>query len=318
MVKPRGKSTSAPGPAKRSPANVSSDSGERFAGEAAQPAWRQPPPKPRRKMRRNQARLSPAAAPRATAPPDPASAARRAPSRRLRLGAYAWLGLRLLFGLAVVVGCVVGLAQLLRLPELTVTASSTQIGGSQRISTQEIYAASQLEGRSILLVRPEDVGARVAGIQGIAGVDVHVRLPNQVLIDVLEYQPLVAWQGITSTLWLSADGTVVPQVGSAPALTLIDRTAAPLGDSARMRRDLLPSLAEIHNARPDLSVLSYGQLEGLYFLAPEGWTVWLGDSGSMTNKLALLAASAGEIAAQATPPKIIDMRFSETQALLRQ
>ncbi len=278
------------------------------SGVPAQPAWRLPPPKPRRQMRRKQA-----IAPRASSP-----AARREPKHRFRLGENARLGLRLMFGLLVVVGCVVGLAQLLRLPQLTVTASSMQIGGSQRIPTKEIYEASQLEGHSILLVRPEEIRARVAGIQGIAGADVHVRLPNQVLIDVREYQPLVAWQGITTTLWLSADGAVVPQVGNAPALKLNDRTGTPLGNSASTWRYLLPHLAEIRSSRPDLSELSYGELEGLYFLATEGWTVWLGDSGSMANKLALLAATQREIAAQVTPPKVIDIRFSETQAILRQ
>jgi cell division septal protein FtsQ len=259
-------------------------------------------------MRRNQA-----TAPRVSSP-----AAHREPTRRLRLGENARLYLRLVLLLLVVIGCVVGLAQLLRLPQLTVTATSTQIGGSQRIPAEEIYAVSQLEGRNILLVRPEDVGARVAGIQGIAGADVHVRLPNQVLIDVREYQPLVAWHGVTTTVWLSADGAAVPQVGDVPALRLNDRTGTPPEETARTWQYVLPNLVEIRSSHPDLRELSYGKLEGLYFLAPEGWTVWLGDTGSMATKLALLEATQREIAAQGIYPKIIDIRFDDKKAILRQ
>lgn len=292
MAKQRRKSTRTPG---------------QEAGIQAQPAWRRPPPKRRRQMRRNQA-----SARRASTP-----VASKGPKHRLRLGQNARLGLRLALVLLLVIGCLVGLTQLLRLPQLTVMATSTLVGGSQRVSAEEIYAASQLEGRNILLVRPEDVEARVAGIQGIAGVDVHVRLPNQVLIDVREYQPLVAWQGITTTVWLSADGMAVPEVGDVPGIKLDDRTGTPLGGSPRIWRYVLPRLVEVRSSRPDLSELLYGELEGLYFLAPEGWTVWLGDSGSMAKKLALLEATQRKLAAQATHPKIIDIRFSDEQAILR-
>ena len=89
--------------------------------------------------------------------------------------------MRITFVVLIVLGGIVGFWELLRLPQLTVTPSTTQIGGSQRISNQEIFAASQVDGRSILLVRPADVAQRVGAVPGIASADVHVRLPNQVL-----------------------------------------------------------------------------------------------------------------------------------------
>jgi hypothetical protein len=278
------------------------------ANGPAQPAWRQPPPRSRKQMRRNQA-TAPRPAPRPIA-----SAVNREPAARLRFADGVRAYLRPALIILVILGCAVGVIQLLRLPQLTVTRTSIQIGGSQRISTQEIYETSGLEGHSVLLVRPTDVEARIAGIPGISGADVHVRLPNQVLVDVTEYTPVVAWEGITTTLWLSADGAEVPQTGELPPLRLNDKTGKPLEEGRQIMHYLLPNLVELHDARPDLSELFYGKLEGLYFRSPSGWTVWLGDDGPMAAKLAMLEATERKIAAQGVRPTVIDLRSSDSQA----
>jgi cell division septal protein FtsQ len=222
--------------------------------------WQQPPPKPRKQMRRVQATVT---------RPQPAH---RRP--RLRLGGSWQMYVRITFVLLIVLGGIVGFWAVLRLPQLTVTSNTTLIGGSQRISTQEVFAASQVEGRSIMLIRPADVVQRVASVPGVASADVHVRLPNQVLIDVREHLPLVVWQGITTTVWLSAGGSEVPQAGAPPSLHLTDLSGTPVSESRPTWQGILPQLAEFRQALPEQTELSYGKFEGLYFRTPEGWTVW--------------------------------------------
>lgn len=273
--------------------------------------WQQPPPKPRKQMRRVQTTAAHAAASQAPRTP-------RAPATplRVRLGASWQIYVRIGSIVLIVAGCIVGFWGLLRLPQLTVTANTTLIGGSQRISTQEIFKACQVENRNILLVRPAAVKERVAALPGIAHADVHVRLPNQVLIDVREHLPLVTWHGITTTLWLSADGAEVPQAGEAPPLTLNDLSGIPLADITPTWQAVLPQLEAIRQVRPDLAELSYGKLEGLYLRSPKGWTVWLGDE-EILAKLAMLDAVENEIAARGERPTVLDMRYSARQAFWR-
>jgi len=273
--------------------------------------WQQPPPKPRKQMRRVQSTTGPATTP--GAPPRPAKA-RQEP--RLRLGASWQTYVRGTVISLIVIGCTVSFWELLRLPLLTVTPNSTQIGGSERISTQDIFTASHVEGHNVMLIRPADVVGRVMAVPGIASADVHVRLPNQVLIDVQEHLPLVAWQGITTTVWLSADGSEVPQAGGLPILNLTDLTGTPLGESRPTWLLILPQLVEFHKVLPDLTELSYGKFEGLYFRTPEGWTVWLGNDG-IAAKLALLEAARREITARGERPSVIDLRYSTRQAFWR-
>lgn len=210
---------------------------------------------------------------------------------------------------------VAGLVLLLRAPQLAVSATSTQIGGAQRVSMERVYQLSGVEGRNIFLVRPAEVAARIGQEPGIGGVDVHVRLPNQVLIDVREHTPVVAWRGITATVWLTADGIETPQTGAAPALQLNDRTGLALEESRALWRRLMPAVLALHRELPQVTELYYGQLEGLYFRAPEGWTVWLGDGEKVTDKIALLESAGKEIAAQGARPEVIDLRFSDSKML---
>lgn len=214
-----------------------------------------------------------------------------------------------------VAGLTTGLVFLLRAPQLTVSASSTQIGGVQRIALERVYQISGVGGRSIFLVRPAEVAARIEQEPGIAEVDVYVRLPNQVLIDVREHVPVVAWHSITTTVWLTADGTEVPQTGALPPMQLSDRTGLAVDESRARWRRVLPDILALHRALPQVTELYYGQLEGLYFRAPEGWTVWLGDGGQVAQKIALLQSAGREIATQGAQPEVIDLRFSESKAL---
>ncbi len=273
--------------------------------------WQQPPPKPRKQMHRVQTtatRVSP-------------SGVMKQPTRAARKPRV-WLGeswrtyLRIGIIVLVVVGCIMGFWEVLRLPQLTVSASTTLIGGSQRISSQDIFAASQVEGRNVLLIRPDDVTQRLATLPGIAAADVHVRLPNQVLIDVREHLPLVTWHGITTTLWLAADGSEVPQAGEPPPLTLNDLSGTALADSLPTWRAILPQLISIRQARPDLMEISYGKMEGIYLRSPKGWTVWLGTE-EIISKLAMLDAIENEITTRGERPSVIDMRYSARQAFWR-
>lgn len=294
----------AAGPAKRKGAKASQET-----GETARSNWRTPPAKPRKRVRQYAATaqgLRERQERKARGERQPL----RVPSRREVLSYLRATGLALL-----VCAIAVGMYQLLRLPALAVRLDSTQIGGAQRIPAYRIYEASGAEGRNVFLIQAGEVQSRVLGLPGIAGATVHLRLPNAMIIDVVEHAPLVAWQGITTTVWLAEDGAEVPQAGDEPPLRLADQTRADLAESRKLWRLILKNLAELHAADPAIRELAYGKTEGLYYRTPEGWQVWLGDSGPIKAKLALVTAAQQEIARQGKLPRVIDVRLSGRRAL---
>ncbi len=289
----------------------------------AQPSWRKPPVRSRKQLRQMR---STAPAVKSTKPicswsqisEGSAASLRSRPiaagdARRPRAIA------RRVLMLVLAVSLTFGLIQLLHLPQLTVSATSTQIGGVQRITRQQIYEASGIEGRSIFLVQPDNIAAAVSQLDGIAKAQVHVRLPNQVLIDVQERVPFVAWQasqdGVITTIWLTSDGAVVPQTGQVPPLTLKDQTQELPEVGSAQASMLLKSLVALRDAQPDVTEATYSNNEGLSFRTTEGWYVWLGDGDRLADKLALLEVARQEIAKLDRQAQVIDLRYSNERAI---
>ncbi len=208
-----------------------------------------------------------------------------------------------------------GLVEFFQLPALAVTSNAAQIGGAHRLTPRAIYDASGVEGRNIFLIRQSEVEASLRELPGIASADVHLRLPNQILIDVKELRPLVAWQAGAETVWLAADGAVVPQAGAAPPLTLVDATNTSLTGSDAWRHKVLAHLAELQASHPELTTFGYGDPQGLYYQSAEGWEVWLGDTGPMGHKVTVAAGAGGQVSQSAAQAKVIDLRFSDERAL---
>jgi hypothetical protein len=282
----------------------STPSAEGQPGQTSQPAWRQPPPKKRAEIRRNLEVIQ-----RVSVPYDGTSI-RWLPRINIKLRWQQWTALALLAGAAIGVGL------LLTTDMFTVISDQSQVRGNQRVSADSIYASTDIDQRNIFLVRPAVAEARIEDMPGIASATVHLRLPAQVIIDVHEYAPLMAWHGITTTVWLTADGAPVPMTGIEPPVTFIDPDGAAMDERGQLRPWVLENLRQLHAARPDLTNLYYGSLEGLYFQAPSGRTVYLGDEGPVSSKLLLLEAVENQIADGKARVTAIDLR-TNGQAVLR-
>jgi cell division protein FtsQ len=274
--------------------------GTKELGAATGERWRQPPPESRANVRRQQTVLQkPAAIPLNPLVP--------VVSRGLELGQS--LTVRHWIALLAVVAAAVGLNQLLTLEQFTVTAHNVLVRGNQRASTDEIYAASALEGTNVFRVQADSTAERIADVPGIASAQIHLRLPARVIIDVEELLPLAIVQTITETLWVGADGTGIQQVGEPPRITLVEDSGAVRDARGALIPEIIEGLEAIRTQRPELTEIHYGALEGLYLRAPEGYTIYLGTGGAMARKLALLEATQQQIAERGLQPQVVDLRF---------
>lgn len=276
-----------------------------------QPAWRQAPSQPRKRAKRATFTLQRDRNKKGLQSRVPVPAIVM-PAREVVTN---WLRAVLL--LLVAAGVAFGLLYLLRWPVLAVSPASTQIGGAQRIAKEIIYEQSKVDGRNILVIQAREVISRVRHIPGISDAAVHLRLPNQVIIDVVEHAPLVAWQGMTTTLWLAADGSQVPQAGALPPLRLIDESEGILEKDTTLRSLVLKNLASLHALRPELSEFSYGRAQGLYYRAAQGWDVWLGETGPLDAKLALADAAGRDLMQQGRSVEVIDVRRNDREVMWR-
>ena len=271
------------------------------------PAWRQPPPETRAKMRRKQMAVPPSQ----TAPRNPL-----APVLSRLMGLGESMALRHWIALLVLTAAVVGMNQLLRLQQFTVTAANVRIRGTERASVDEIYVTSGLEGTNVFQVQAKSAAGRIADLPGVDSAQVHVRLPASVIIDVVELAPIAIVQTITETLWIGSDGIGIQRVGEPPKLTLVEVSGTVRDDHGTVLPEIVQGLEAIRASRPDLTEIYFGKLEGMYFRESEGYTVYLGNGAAMTRKLALLEATQQQVLAQGLFPQEIDLRF-DGYAMLR-
>lgn len=211
--------------------------------------------------------------------------------------------------LAVAATIVAGLAFLVTTDRLAVTRASTIIQGADRIPADEIYAASQMEGVNIFQIHAGRTAKRVKQVPGVADAAVYLRLPHEATIIVWEENPIVIWQKAGTTIWVAANGAPVPPRGPAPALKLIDPTAA-AGEGERLRPQVLADLKALQDAGLETNEVYYGAREGLYFRSPDGWTVYLGHEGPMDTKLAAFRQLRAGPAARNAPQRIVDLRVN--------
>jgi cell division septal protein FtsQ len=211
----------------------------------------------------------------------------------------------------VVVATAVGLAYGATLEPFRVTSESVTVTGNHRLEAWEVADAADVAGRNVFMLDAKDVAARVSKLAGVNDVLVRVHLPNRVIVELVEFMPLVAWQTPQATRWLSEDGALIPISGDAPNLTLIDPAGGAADKKGNLRTKVLENLNALARIRPDVREVFYGALEGLYFRAPEGWTVYLGEEGQMERKLGILAGMQQNRAEGECPNHILDLRFEE-------
>ncbi len=254
--------------------------------EPAEPWWRKPSPTPREVQSGRERRAGQEPERRAT------RFAISSPRVTEKLRSWSWpklqiSGRALLFmgaSLAIVAGLVVALTN----ENFAVTRELTTVRGLQRVAEEDVRQASRLDGLNIFRVEPQQVTKNVKQVPGIAEARVHVWLPAQIVIDVREHEPLVAWQYMTRTVWVADTGAFVPMQSDPPPLKLVDSNGAAAEANGRLRQHVLANLRALRAAGPEITTLFYGAQEGIYFRSPEGWTVYLGNEGQMTAKLAAL------------------------------
>lgn len=274
--------------------------------------WRQPPPVQRRQVRRKPGKGAIAyqnavAGLRAIPIVTPAEILHQ---WRTTLSARQWA---VVFGS---VALVVAVAMLLNSPFFAVTPEVTTIYGNERVSADAIYRAGGLDQRNLFRVDTRTVASQISQLPAIASASVRLRLPNQAVIAVREYEPLLVWQATGEPRWIATDGSPIPAVGAAPGLVLVDESGVAADADGRIKPKLMEALLAIHNAYPEQTEVWYGALEGLYYRSAQGWTVYLGNGEGMSSKISLLRSTEEEIISRGATVYTIDLRFPD-QAILK-
>lgn len=192
------------------------------------------------------------------------------------------------------------------------------INGLTYANADQIYQASAVDSWNLFWLSPSAIRERLVDLPTVADAQVALRLPNQVVIDVQEEQPVALWVTQAGNFWLLPDGTALPEPAQLKAglLQIIDHQSEakawddPTG--AKIDPGVLQSALALTTYLPDVEQIYFNQGYGLNFHLPDTgtWVYW-GNGVDMEKKYTNLVGIERHLRTQGTQPKIIDVRFDK-------
>jgi cell division protein FtsQ len=184
-----------------------------------------------------------------------------------------------------------------------------EIQGNIAVTTQEIYAASDIDSQSVFWLSSTEVANRIMALPNIKSAAVSVSLPAEVTIKVVERQPELLWQTGETTWWVDQEGTIVPPKENVEGmLRIIDDDQQPVEPGHQVELNIIKGAQRLRLLAPDVSIIRYSRLNGLTVATPEGWPVFLGNGDEIKAKLVVLTALLADLKERNTTPAYIDVR----------
>ncbi len=201
------------------------------------------------------------------------------------------------------------------------TVNGLQIRGNQRLGAAEIEAAVRLTGQPIFLAVPARIETLLrATYLDLESVSVHVGFPNQVVIEVTERTPVIAWYQGEALAWIDRNGVAFPPRGSADGLLVVTATGSPPPVAVGMdtppyeRPYLAPEIVQamltLVPYLPANTPMIYDPRYGLGWQDAHGWLVYFGqNTEDIPMKLLAYQAIVETFSAQGIRPSVVSMEY---------
>ena len=166
------------------------------------------------------------------------------------------------------------------------------VTGLVRLTNAEINSVVDVIGKSIILVNPADLEQKLQeAFPELLNISVETEIPNKVVVNLVERQPVLAWHQDGQTFWVDERGVAFPPHGEGgPSITVQGSdllSVAPAGSETleededplqTLPIDLVNAILIISPEAPENTPIVYDSQHGLGWLDPRGWQVYFGSS----------------------------------------
>jgi hypothetical protein len=179
--------------------------------------------------------------------------------------------------------------------------------GNQRVSAGAIYAASGLNGQSVLGLDTAAAAERVMALDGIRHAQVTVGLPRRATITVVETQLTLLWQSPSGVFVIDERGVAAPPPPDTSGLIQVRDLSGAIALPGDHLDPGLVAAATAYGSR--FGKLRYEAGIGFGLTTVEGWDVRLGlDAAAATRQADLLAAFRHHVAGRQERVATLDLR----------
>jgi cell division septal protein FtsQ len=222
-------------------------------------------------------------------------------------------------GIVVVIGLAIYLA--LSLPYFNIP--SITVLGNNRLTREEITAATGVIGQSIFTVQPEDITTQLRlNYPELLLVEANVYLPNHVYVTVVEREPVILWQQNGAYTWVDATGVafrphgvvhgLVPVTGLTNPPQGTPPVDAPLSPPPYMQKELADAIVLLAPSVPADTTMIYDGTYGLGWEDARGWKVFFGAGAhDMALKVRVYQSLAQSLTEKNLSPVFINVAYPD-------
>lgn len=189
--------------------------------------------------------------------------------------------------------------------------SDVVVDGVELSDPAEVAARASVMGISVFRVDPERAAEEIAALPYVHRVSVQAEYPSSVRIEIVEREPVLAWQAENGLALLDERGNVLKIVNGAELPVIQgEGTAIEPGDQVPVKR--VTAVLAVHDQLgDDVDLLTWSSLDGLTVRLPDKRTVIFGNPDEMPLKLTLYRELLGVIE---EPWTVLDLREPDRPA----
>jgi cell division protein FtsQ len=169
----------------------------------------------------------------------------------------------------------------------TFTIASAELIGNQRLSVAEVNAVLSAIGQPIIKAIPSQLAADLqAAYSELESVQVQVRFPNKLVVQVVERTPLIAWYQDGAVTWIDTNGIaftprgevtgLLPVTSSGTPLDTIQDESLPPGTQRFLSPEMVSAIFALAPEAPSGTSLLFDPIYGIGWQDPRGWTTFFG------------------------------------------
>jgi POTRA domain, FtsQ-type len=205
------------------------------------------------------------------------------------------------------------------LPQLRVTEA--QVTGNRMLTPAEINTSLDIAGKPAFLLIPAKLEKQLRlSYPELLSAKVDVALPNTVLIQITERQPVIRWQQGDGYTWVSEDGIAFRPHGEDASLisvvalsappTEVNVSSDPLTPAPFISSEMVQALKGLNGHVPQGVPILYDAGSGFGWNDPRGWRVYFGTSArDVELKMRVYESMVASLTQRGIRPALINVTY---------
>jgi hypothetical protein len=205
------------------------------------------------------------------------------------------------------------------LPQLRVTAA--QVTGNRMLTPAEINTSLDIAGKPAFLLIPAKLEKQLRlSYPELLSAKVEVTLPNTVLVQITERQPVIRWQQGDGYTWVSEDGIAFRPHGEDASLisvvalsappTEVNVSSDPLTPAPFISSEMVQALKGLNGHVPQGVPIVYDAGSGFGWNDPRGWRVYFGTSArDVELKMRVYESMVASLTQRGIRPVLINVTY---------